>query len=128
MARYPLAVKLPDIMRLLLAASIVVALGACSFDTLGGREKCWSEQDPRVASLWRGTLQIDAFSAQLLAPEGNLVLLPGALTTRVNESGAGELMRGTDVVARAGDNLTLWGGIGGDGTMVVCAVEEIHSS
>ena len=112
----------------MLATSIVIAAGACSFDTLGGREKCWSEQDSRVPSLWRGTLQIDAFGAQLLAPEGDLVLLPGTLTTRLGEGGTGELVQGSDVVARAGDNLTLWGGIGGDGTMVVCAVEEIHSA
>ena len=39
----------------------------------------------------------------------------------------GELVDDSDVKARAGDNVTLWGGIGGDGTMVVCAVEETHS-
>ena len=112
----------------MLAGSLVIAVSACSFDTLGGRQKCWPEQDSRVPSLWRGTLQIDAFGAQLLAPEGNLVLLPGTLTTRLGEGGTGELVQGSDVVARAGVNVTLWGGIGGDGTMVVCAVEEMHSA
>ena len=107
---------------------MLIATGGCTFNTLGGREKCWSEQDSRVPSLWRGTLQIDTFGAQLQAPEGNLVLLPGTLTTRLGEGGAGELVQGSDVVARAGDIVTLWGGIGGDGTMVVCAVEEIHSA
>ena len=55
------------------------------------------------------------------------MLLPGTLTTRVGESGVGELVHGSDVVARAGDDVTLFGGIGGDGTMVVCGLEEIHS-
>lgn len=114
--------------RFLLAAAIMIAISGCSFDTLGGREKCWSEGDPRTPSLWRGTLRIDAFSAMLQAPEGDLTLLPGTLGTRLGEGGVGELVHGSDVVAHAGDNLTLWGGIGGDGTMVVCAVEEIHSS
>ena len=114
--------------RLLLAAVIGIAAAGCSINTLGGREKCWSEHDPRMASLWRGTLQIDAFSARLLAPEGDLVLLPGTLTTQMGEDGVGELASGSDVLARSGDAVTLWGGIGGDGTMVVCYVEETRAS
>jgi hypothetical protein len=112
----------------MLATAIVsMVVSACSFNTLGGREKCWSEDDSRMASLWRGTLRIDAFSARLLAPEGDLVLLPGVLTTQMGEGGVGELVAGSDVVARNGDSVTLWGGIGGDGTMVVCDLEETHS-
>jgi hypothetical protein len=45
----------------------------------------------------------------------------------MGEGGIGELVRGSDVLARGGDNVTLFGGIGGDGTMVVCSLEEIHS-
>jgi len=114
--------------RLLLAA-VAIALTGCALagGTLGGRDKCWSADDPRTASLWRGTLQIDASGGRLLAPEGDLVLLPGALTTRIGEGGEGELVKGSDVVARAGDNVTLFGGIGGDGTMVVCGLEEVHA-
>jgi len=114
--------------RVVVAVAVAGAIIGCSFDTLGGRQKCWAEGDPRTPSLWRGTLQIDAFGARLLAPEGDLVLLPGTLTTRLGEGAVGELVDGSEVVARAGDNVTLWGGIGGDGTMVVCAVEETHSS
>ena len=112
-----------------LALLIAIALIGCAMTggTLGGRDKCWSSDDSRSASLWRGTLQIDASGGRLVAPEGDLVLLPGALATRVGESGVGELVSGSDVVARAGDEVTLFGGIGGDGTMVGCDLEEIHS-
>jgi hypothetical protein len=116
--------------RTLVLTALAIAVTSCAFTsgTLGGREKCWSDDDARTASLWRGTLQIDATGARLTAPEGDLVLLNGALSTRTSEGGAGELVRGSDVVARAGDNVTLFGGIGADGTMVVCGLEEIHSS
>jgi hypothetical protein len=41
--------------------------------------------------------------------------------------GTGELVRGMDVVARAGDNVTLFGGAGADGALVVCGVAENRS-
>jgi hypothetical protein len=114
--------------RVFVTAALAIALTGCAFTggTLGGREKCWPADDQRTPSLWRGTLQIDASGGRLTAPEGDLLLLPGALSTRMGERGVGELVRGTDVVARAGDNVTLFGGIGGDGTMVVCGLEEVH--
>ena len=94
--------------------------------TLGGREKCWSDQ--RMASLWRGILAIDAAGARLNTPEGDVLpLLPGALSTRIAADGTGELVRGNDVVATAGDDVSLFGGAGSDGALVVCAVEEKHS-
>lgn len=98
-------------------------------NTLGGREKCWPESPPRAASLWRGILRIDASGGRLETAEGEVIpLLPGALQTRVGAVGIGELIRGADVVAKAGDDVTLFGGAGADGGLVVCAVETIHSS
>jgi hypothetical protein len=97
--------------------------------TLGGREKCWPESDQRAASLWRGILRIDASGGWLDTPEGDVIpLLPGALEPRVEEGGLGELVRGADVMARAGEDVTLFGGAGSDGALVVCAVEEIHAA
>ncbi|MCI0582671.1 MAG: hypothetical protein L0227_07220 [Chloroflexi bacterium] len=107
----------------------LVAVVGCSLTggTLGGRERCWPEEPPRAASLWRGVLQIDAVSAQLNTPEGDVIpLLPGSLQVRVGDNGLGELVSGTNVVARAGDDVTLFGGAGADGALVVCAVEEKH--
>ena len=39
----------------------------------------------------------------------------------------GELLRGADVVAQGGDDVSLFGGAGADGLLVLCALEEIHS-
>jgi hypothetical protein len=117
---------------------LAVALGfalltsaGCSLSsgTLGGRETCWPEGDSRAASIWRGVLDIDASGGRLDTPEGDAIpLLPGALAMRVGEGGVGKLVRGTDVVAKAGDDVTLFGGAGADGALVVCGVEEIHAA
>jgi hypothetical protein len=119
-------------------AGITISLGfalltaaGCSLTsgTLGGREKCWPEGDARAPSLWRGILRIDASGGRLDTPEGDVIpLLPGALDVRVGGEGVGELVNGSDVVARAGDDVTLFGGAGSDGALVVCGVEEIRQA
>lgn len=82
-----------------------------------------------MASVWRGILRIDAAGGRLDTPEGDVIpLLPGALQTRVGDGGVGQLVRGSDVVATAGQDVTLFGGAGGDGALVVCGVEEVHGS
>jgi hypothetical protein len=109
-------------------AFALLGTAGCSLNvnTLGGREKCWQDSPPRAASLWRGILRIDASGGRLETPEGDVIpLLPGTLTTRIS-TGVGELVRGSDVVAKAGDDVTLFGGAGSDGGLVVCAVEEFH--
>lgn len=112
---------------LLLVSCVVVT--ACSVNTLGGRDKCWPESDARAASLWRGVVRVDASGAWLDTPEGEAIpLVAGALQPRVGEDGRGQLVHGEDVVASAGDDVTLFGGAGSDGALVVCAVEEVHSA
>ena len=117
--------------RLLLIATILAVVAGCSVSggTLGGRDKCWPADPPRAAGIWRGVLVIDETTSQLATLEGEVIpLLPGALTTRIGGDGKGELMAGDDVVAFAGEDLTLFGGMGADGTLVVCALEEVHRS
>src|SRR5687767_5661458 len=48
---------------------VVIALTGCALTggALGGREKCWAPDDRRAASLWQGTLEIDATVG---APQG----------------------------------------------------------
>ncbi|HET9193632.1 MAG TPA: hypothetical protein VFO21_12170 [Vicinamibacterales bacterium] len=78
--------------------------------------------------MWRGILRIDASGGRLNTPEGDvIVLLPGVLATRIGNAGVGELKRGREVVGRDGDDVTLFGGLGTDGTMVVCGLEQIHA-
>ena len=124
-----------DIMRTTRALSlglVVILVGACGLtggNLLGGREKCWPASDARMASVWRGILRIDATGGQLDTPEGDVIpLLPGALQTRVGDGGVGQLVRGSEVVAIAGQDVTLFGGAGADGALVVCGVEEVHVS
>ena len=101
---------------------------ALTSGTLGGREKCWPEGPPRAASIWRGILRIDPSGARLETPEGEVIpLAPGALQASVDAAGAGALASGSDIVARSGDDVTLFGGAGSDGYLVMCAVEERHS-
>lgn len=78
--------------------------------------------------MWRGILRIDASGGRLNTPEGDvIILLPGVLATRISNAGVGELTRGREVVGRDGDDVTLFGGIGADRTIVVCGLEEIHA-
>lgn len=113
-----------------LALALGLALAGCALagGTLGGRERCWPEDQQLGASLWRGTLRIDASGGRLDTPEGDVIpLLPGTLNTRVSSSGVGELVRGTDAVAKDGDEVTLFGGMGSSGALVVCSVDEVHA-
>lgn len=109
----------------------LLGIAGCSLEMnlLGGREKCWPESPPRGASIWRGMLRIDASGGRLDTAEGDVIpLFPGTLQTRVGAGGIGELVDGDNVVAKAGDDVTLFGGMGADGFLIVCGVEEIHSS
>jgi hypothetical protein len=112
----------------MLLAVVAAGVGGCSTGGsagLGGRQKCWSDQ--RAASLWRGILRIDAYGGTLDTPEGDVIALQaGTLRMRVGETG-GELVQGETVAARDGDDVTLFGGAGSDGYLVVCAVEETHA-
>ena len=120
----------PRVLAFVLAALVVSSAG-CSLSggTLGGRDKCWPAQPPRAASIWRGVLAIDAFGAQLNTPEGEPIpLAAGTLVPTVGADGTGQLVEGDRVVAKNGDDVTLFGGAGADGYLVVCGVEEFHST
>ena len=54
--------------------------------------------------------------------------MAGTLAMRVGDDGVGQLVRGSKVVAKARDDVTLFGGAGSDGVLQVCSVEEIHAT
>jgi hypothetical protein len=114
----------------LIAAWIVVAtsVAACSITggTLGGRERCWPEDDQRIPSLMKGTLHVGDANPTLLTPEGEVLplrlsrfdLRTDGSTVAISDPGGG------GVVATNGELVTLFGGLGRDGSMYVCGVEE----
>jgi hypothetical protein len=113
---------------LLLAAATI---GGCALTggTLGGRETCWPEEQPRMASLMKGTLTLGVEGPYLATPEGEELPL---LLPRFDLAQAGPKTALTDpggggIVAIDGELVTLFGGIGADGAMFVCAVEERSS-
>jgi hypothetical protein len=115
----------PPRRRVFLALAVPFIVGcAIAGGTLGGREKCWPESERRAPSIWRGILRVDALGGGRLDTfEGEAIpLAPGAL--RITAEG---LAAGGRLVAGVGDDVTLYGGAGADGFLVVCGVEENRS-
>lgn len=95
---------------------------------LGGREECWPVSESRAAGLWRGILHIDEVQGGWLAtPEDEVIPLvaAGDLVFRIYSA---ELVQGEQIVAKDGDDVTLFGGAGRDGALKVCDVEEVHAT
>ena len=116
------------------AVFLAIVLAGCSLagggGTLGGREKCWPADPPRAASIWRGILTMDENGFRLVTPEGETIwLVAGSLGLDWTAGSTGELVDGSgNVLARAGQDITLFGGAGADGALVVCGLEEIHAT
>ncbi len=74
----------------------------------------------------RGTLHLDVTHSTLVTPEGETLAVDFPfLVVNVAPEGALKDSSG-QVVANDGELVTLFGGLGSDGSMVVCAVEERH--
>ena len=113
-----------------LVLALAVALGAASCaitgGTLGGRVKCWPEDHQRIPSLMKGTLRLGIEGPSLATPEDDELplllnrfdLVQAGSATALSDPGGG------GIVAVDGDTVTLFGGLGGDGAMYVCGVEE----
>lgn len=114
----------------LISLLVLISVVGCSLgpSTLADRDKCWPRSDPRSASLWRGVLRIDVSGPWLDTADGAAVaLIPRDVTTRLLDDGPGELLEDGEVVARSGDEVTLFGGAAGDGTLVVCELDMVHA-
>jgi hypothetical protein len=106
-----------------MAVALALATIACSADlnVLGGRQKCWNDSDKRGASLMKGTLNLDPASPTLDTPEGDRLAL---YFSGVRLSGGTLVDSNGTTVARDGQLVTLFGGLGSDTSMVVCSVEK----
>jgi hypothetical protein len=118
---------------LALAALAVFSIAsACSFaapslNLLGGREKCWSEADPRLATLMLGTLKLGAYPWSLDTPEGEVFAIDFA-GPRMDATGTKLLDASGAEIAREGESVTVFGGLGSDGGIMVCGIEERHAA
>lgn len=112
-----------------LAIVVALAVGACTIgdvEILGGRERCWDAGDPLVASLITGTLHVGGANPTLTTPEGEVVPLRLARFDLASDGPRPAIVSpsGGPVLAADGDLVTLFGGVGADGSMFVCLVEE----
>ena len=113
-----------------LVLMLAVALGAASCaitgGTLGGREKCWPEKEQRIPSLMKGILTFGVEGPYLATPEGDELplLLNRFDLADVRAAPALSDPGGGGIVAAQGDTVTLFGGLGADGALYVCGVEE----
>ena len=114
---------------LALAASTLAGCGLTG-GTLGGREKCWPEETPRLASFMKGRLTFGVEGPYLATPEGDELplLLPRFDLAQVGPNTALADPAGGGIVAVEGELVTLFGGLGADGAMFVCGVEERGAS
>ena len=114
-----------------LALLAVATISSCSLtpNLLGGREKCWAQSDSRAATLMEGRLDlVDGSDRGTLSTSDGTdfdVQFP-FMTVRWNgETVPGlELVDDGRTVAFSGETVTVFGGYGSDGVLVVCAIEE----
>jgi hypothetical protein len=110
-------------------AAVLLSATACSVaepNLLGGREKCWSESDPHAATLMKGWVELDTDPPVMHTPEGEDFSLEFPfLAIRSTDHGP-ELTDDGATVAENGELITVFGGLGSDGAIAVCAVEERH--
>jgi hypothetical protein len=112
-----------------LLLALNMALSACSLatGTMGGREKCWGHGETRLSSLMKGYVRLDPSRSLLDTPEGETLPLYFSGLSVHQDGGATTLVdRGGAVVANDDELVTVFGGLGADGSMIVCAVDVRH--
>jgi len=113
---------------LVLVLAVAMSVAACSITdgTLGGRATCWPEVPQRIPSLMKGVLTFGVEGPYLATPEGDELplLLNRFDLAQIGSATALSDPAGGGIVAAHGDTVTLFGGLGADGSMYVCGVEE----
>lgn len=114
--------------RLILYLTLLISACSLQGGTLGGREKCWGQSDPRTATLMKGWIRLDSPGMSLETPEGDIFPLSLSGLTVDYSDETPFLVDADSIVARDDELVTLFGGVGADGSMVVCVVEERHGA
>jgi hypothetical protein len=114
------------------ALAVIALLAGCSFaapslNLLGGREKCWSEAEPRLATMMLGKLELGAYPWSLDTPEGEVFAIDFA-GPRLDPTGTQLLDASGHEIAREGETVSVFGGLGADGVIMVCGIEERHAA
>jgi len=114
---------------LLLIGAFAAGCSVAEPNLLGGRERCWNnEADPRLATLMKGTLELDPAGSSLATPEGDAFPLEFPVLVVKTVAGGVAMVDGSGAtVATDGELVTVFGGLGSDGAIAVCAVEERHN-
>ncbi len=119
-------------MRLILASLAVAGvLAGCAVGRdalLGGRQSCWPESEERLATVMKGTLELDPERSKLATPEGEDFLLEFPVLVVKTVAGDVAIVDGSGAaLATDGDLVTVFGGLGSNGVITVCAIEERHN-
>ena len=115
--------------RYLLIVTVLLSMlltGCGGVNLLVGRQPCWPEADKRLAGVTRGQLFLDLASGTgtLSTPDGTD--FPTRFPFMSVES-VGPTVVLTDegkTIALSGETLNVFGGLGLDGTILVCSIEE----
>jgi hypothetical protein len=108
----------------------IAGCAAVEPNLLGGRERCWNDDaEPRQETVMRGTLDLDPVVGSALdTPEGERFDID--FPVLVVKSVAGDVAvvePGGATVATDGELVTIFGGLGSDEVIQVCAIEERHN-
>lgn len=113
-------------------ATICTGLLACTAtaDFLGGREKCWSDEDFHLAALFDGRLELSATSGggTLHTTDGTDFDVEFPFMAVRSDAGNVVLVDNGATVAANGDTVTVFGGMDEEGTFLVCSIEERHAA
>lgn len=93
---------------------------------LTGRDLCWPDSAPRLATLMRGDLELGVYPWHLDTPEGEIFQIDFAGLT-LNSTADSVLDSSGRNVGNDGESVTIFGGLDENGVIVVCSIEERHS-
>ena len=113
--------------RLIAVATLAVVLSGCGgLHLFGGHQQCWSEADHRMATLMRGRLDLALGSGggTLATPDGTDFEVEFPFMTVGTVGDTVVLTDEGKTVALNGETVTVFGGLGSDGTLLVCSLEE----